>query len=49
MQAIRVALIGRDFYILTQFQPERGALSGALPPVVSAFISAAAERHPRAH
>jgi CTP synthase (UTP-ammonia lyase) len=35
---------GRDFYILTQFQPERSALKGVLPPVVSAFVAAAAAR-----
>jgi CTP synthase (UTP-ammonia lyase) len=44
-EARALELAGRDFYILTQFQPERNALRGALPPVVSAFVAAAMERH----
>ena len=35
-------LVGGGFYLLTQFQPERSALGGTLPPIVAAFIAAAA-------
>jgi CTP synthase (UTP-ammonia lyase) len=35
-------LTGHPFFLLTQFQPERRALSGTAPPLVSAFVSAAA-------
>jgi CTP synthase (UTP-ammonia lyase) len=41
-EARALELVGRDFYILTQFQPEGSALTGTLPPVVAAFIAAAA-------
>jgi CTP synthase (UTP-ammonia lyase) len=36
-------LADHPFFVLTQFQPERRALAGALPPLVAAFISAAVE------
>jgi CTP synthase (UTP-ammonia lyase) len=39
-------LSGHPFYVLTLFQPERAALDGALPPVVTAFVAACA-RHAR--
>jgi CTP synthase (UTP-ammonia lyase) len=32
---------GHPFFVLTQFQPERSALAGRLPPVVAAFVAAA--------
>jgi CTP synthase (UTP-ammonia lyase) len=35
-------LADRPFHLMTQFQPERSALTGILPPVVAAFIAAAA-------
>jgi CTP synthase (UTP-ammonia lyase) len=41
-QARALELVGREFYLMTQFQPERRALTGTLPPVVFAFLSAAA-------
>ena len=37
-------LVGHPFFVLTQFQPERSALAGRLPPVVSALITAAVDR-----
>jgi len=40
-EARALELVGREFYFITQFQPERTALTGRPPPVVSAFISAA--------
>jgi CTP synthase (UTP-ammonia lyase) len=40
-------LAGHPFFVMTQFQPERNALTGGLPPVVSAFVDAARE-HDRA-
>ena len=36
-----VELDGHPFYVATLFQPERGALRGETPPVVTAFIQAA--------
>jgi CTP synthase (UTP-ammonia lyase) len=44
-EARALELAGRGFYILTQFQPERSALKGALPPVVLAFVAAAVDWH----
>jgi len=35
-------LAGHPFFLLAQFQPERQALVGAVPPLVAAFVSAAA-------
>jgi CTP synthase (UTP-ammonia lyase) len=43
-EARALELGGREFYLLTQFQPERRALTGTLPPIVAAFITAAARR-----
>ena len=37
-------LTDRSFYVLTQFQPERHALSGRTPEVVKAFLEAATSR-----
>lgn len=37
-----VELDGHPFFLATLFQPERAALSGQLPPLVAAFVSAAA-------
>lgn len=39
-----VELDGHPFFVATLFQPERAALAGELPPVVRAFVEAAA-RH----
>jgi ribosomal protein S18 acetylase RimI-like enzyme len=39
-----VELDGHPFFVATLFQPERGALAGEVPPVVRAFVQAAA-RH----
>lgn len=36
-----VELDGHPFFVATLFQPERAALTGVTPPVVSAFVSAA--------
>jgi len=36
-----VELSGHPFFIATLFQPERAALSGSVPPLVSSFIRAA--------
>ncbi len=36
-------LVGHPFFLLTQFQPERRALNGTVPPLVMAFLSAAAK------
>ena len=36
-----VELDGHPFYVATLFQPERGALRGETPPLVTAFIQAA--------
>ncbi len=33
-------LTGHPFFVLTLFQPERAALRGVLPPIVSAFVAA---------
>ena len=38
-----VELDGHPFFVATLFQPERAALTGQTPPVVRAFIEAAAE------
>ena len=40
-EARALELSGRAFYLLAQFQPERSALTGVLPPIVAAFIAAA--------
>jgi CTP synthase (UTP-ammonia lyase) len=45
-QARAFRLEGHRFFIGTQFQPERQALSGALHPLVQRFFSAAAEPCP---
>ncbi|HEX7122887.1 MAG TPA: CTP synthase [Gemmatimonadaceae bacterium] len=37
-----VELEGHPFFVATLFQPERSALAGVTPPVVRAFVSAAA-------
>jgi len=42
-EARALELVGHPFFVMTQFQPERSALAGGLPPVVSAFIDAARE------
>jgi CTP synthase (UTP-ammonia lyase) len=39
-EARALELRGQAFYLLTQFQPERSALAGILPPIVAAFIAA---------
>jgi ribosomal protein S18 acetylase RimI-like enzyme len=39
-----VELDGHPFFVATLFQPERAALRGVLPPVVRAFVAAAAAR-----
>ena len=38
-----VELDGHAFFVATLFQPERRALAGAVPPVVAAFVRAAAD------
>jgi len=43
-EARALELDGHPFFLLTQFQPERRALAGSLPPVVGAFLKAAAMR-----
>jgi len=40
-EARALELNGHPFFLLTQFQPERRALSGSLPPLVAAFVEAA--------
>ena len=40
-EARALELVGHPFFIVTQFQPERSALAGMVPPVVSAFVAAA--------
>lgn len=43
-----VELCGHHFFVATLFQPERAALKGLMPPLVSAFVSACARpRHGR--
>jgi CTP synthase (UTP-ammonia lyase) len=42
-EARALELVGHPFFVMTQFQPERSALAGTLPPVVSAFIAAASD------
>jgi len=37
-----VELDGHPFFVATLFQPERAALAGGVPPVVAAFVRAAA-------
>jgi CTP synthase (UTP-ammonia lyase) len=32
-------LMGKTFFVLTQFQPERASLKGEISPVVAAFIN----------
>ena len=39
-----VELSGHPFFVATLFQPERAALGGVLPPLVSAFVEACAGR-----
>jgi CTP synthase (UTP-ammonia lyase) len=39
-----VELSGHPFFVATLFQPERAALKGVLPPLVSAFVKACAGR-----
>ena len=46
-EARALELAGHPFFVLTQFQPERRALAGVLPPLVSALISAAVEHQER--
>jgi CTP synthase (UTP-ammonia lyase) len=41
-EARALELVDHPFFLLTQFQPERKALAGTVPPIVSAFLSAAA-------
>jgi CTP synthase (UTP-ammonia lyase) len=36
-----VELDGHPFFVATLFQPERAALAGRVPPIVSAFVAAA--------
>ena len=48
-EARALELGGRAFYLLTQFQPERSALDGTVPPIVTAFIAAAARRGTKGH
>jgi CTP synthase (UTP-ammonia lyase) len=43
-EARALELAGHPFFLLTQFQPERLALAGSAPPIVSAFLGAAAAR-----
>ncbi len=43
-EARALELAGHPFFLLTQFQPERRALSGLVPPLVAAFLKAAAIR-----
>jgi CTP synthase (UTP-ammonia lyase) len=38
-----VELEGHPFFVATLFQPERAALRGEVPPIVSAFVRAASE------
>lgn len=40
-----VELDDHPFFVATLFQPERAALEGRLPPLVRAFVEAAAARH----
>ena len=42
-QVRAVELDGHPFFVATSFQPERAALAGTTPPVVRAFVRAAAE------
>lgn len=39
-----VELKGHPFFVATLFQPERAALKGTLPPLVSAFVEACASQ-----
>ncbi len=39
-----VELDGHPFFVATLFQPERAALTGSVPPIVDAFITAAQAR-----
>jgi CTP synthase (UTP-ammonia lyase) len=41
-----VELKGHPFFVATLFQPERAALKGTLPPLVSALINACARQTP---
>jgi len=43
-EARALELVGRPFFLLTQFQPERRALAGSVPPVAAAFLEAAGSR-----
>ena len=42
-----VELDGHPFFVATLFQPERAALRGELPPIVTAFVRAAASARAR--
>jgi CTP synthase (UTP-ammonia lyase) len=42
-----VELDGHPFFVTTLFQPERAALRGEVPPIVTAFLRAASGRTPR--
>ncbi|AJO80114.1 CTP synthase [Pseudomonas sp. MRSN 12121] len=41
-----VELRDHRFFVATLFQPERAALNGVVPPLVSALLAACLERHP---
>ncbi len=43
-EARALELAAHPFFLLTQFQPERRALAGSVPPVVRAFVAAAGAR-----
>jgi CTP synthase (UTP-ammonia lyase) len=43
-EARALELEGHPFFLLTQFQPERRALAGSAPPLVSAFLEHAARQ-----
>jgi len=43
-EARALELDGHPFFLLTQFQPERRALAGEVPPPVAAFVEAASRR-----
>jgi CTP synthase (UTP-ammonia lyase) len=42
-----VELSGHPFFVATLFQPERAALNGQIPPLVSAFLRASGNRKTR--
>jgi CTP synthase (UTP-ammonia lyase) len=43
VRALELRRGGHPFYVLTLFQPERAALHGRVPPLVRAFVAAAAQ------